>query len=50
MKFVKTVGAYIVAGAATAIGWKAVETLSTPYNRALLKQKLKSITRKIKKG
>lgn len=50
MKFVKIVGAYIVAGAATAIGWKTVEKLSDPYKRAVLKQKVKKVTNKFKKG
>ena len=50
MKIVKTIGTYIVAGAATAVGWKAVEKLSNPYDRALLKQKVKNITKNRKKG
>ena len=50
MKIVKTVGTYIVAGAATAIGWKTVEKLSTPYERAVLKQKIKKAKNKFKRG
>lgn len=47
MKFIKTVFSYIVIGAATAIGWKMVNKLSDPYERAALKQQ---ITNKFKKG
>ena len=50
MRFVKTVCMYVVAGAATAIGWKTIETLSNPYDRAVLEQKFKTIKHKIKKG
>lgn len=50
MKFVKLIGIYIVVGAATAIGWKTIETLSDPYERAVLKTKIKSIKIKSKKG
>lgn len=49
MKFVKTVCTYIMVGAATAIGWKTVETLSNPYDRAVLKQKIKTIKNRFKK-
>jgi hypothetical protein len=48
MKTVKLIGAYILAGAATAIGWKTVEKMSDPYERALLKQKLKKKFKKTK--
>lgn len=47
MKTVKLIGTYIVAGAATAIGWTIVQKLSNPYDRSVLKQK---ITNKCKKG
>lgn len=50
MKLIKTIGAYIVAGAATAVGWKMVEKLGDPYNRTVLKQKFKTIKRKLKKN
>lgn len=50
MKIVKTIGTYIVAGAATAIGWKTVEKLSDPYERALLKTKINKAKNKLKRG
>lgn len=50
MKIVKTICTYIGIGAASAIGWKAVEKLSNPYDRAVLKQKFKTIKNKVKKG
>lgn len=50
MKFAKTILTYVVIGAATAVGWKTVETLSNPYDRVVLKQKLKTIRNKFKKG
>lgn len=49
MKFFKSIGMYIVIGAATAVGWKAIETLSDPYNRATFKQKFKNIKKNFKK-
>lgn len=52
MKIVKTVFTYILAGAGMAIGCKAVEkgyeTLRDPYERNVLKNKIRSFTYKIK--
>lgn len=50
MKFIKTICTYVVVGAATAIGWKAVDTLSNPFKRAICKQKFKTIANKLKKS
>lgn len=50
MRLVKTICTYVVVGAATAVGWKTVETLSNRYNRAVLTQKIKNISNKFKKG
>lgn len=47
MKVIKLIGTYIVAGAATAVGWTLVQKLSDPYDRAILKQKIKN---KFKRG
>jgi hypothetical protein len=47
---IKLVGAYVLIVVATAIGWNAIEKLSDPFNRALLKVEIEKITNKFKKG
>lgn len=49
MKTVKLILTYIVAGAATALGWKITETLIDPFKRTVLKQKIKNVKNAIQK-
>lgn len=49
MKFAKLLCTYIIAGAATAIGWKIIENLGSPYNKVVFKQKFNNIKNAIKR-
>lgn len=49
MKIVKLLCTYIIAGAATTIGCKLIESLGNPYNKVAFKQKFNNIKNAIKK-